>query len=514
MRTITNVALTTLFICASAGCGRGDPQSAVVMTSEALITPGQITILAPAPNQNIVIGTSFVVNGFASGVAANPVDEVTVQIDNQPPVAATLTNVAGGVSYSLTATLPGPPGSHVITAVAILDTTRVRAVVTVVATCASGTLSCSNTCVAPNNARACGFRPLTSWVQPDDGPHFVYTDGIGAIDQFWNIAASSPSTQSLMTVSTSVPAAPNSAMTSWLQSDGPHFAYADASGNIRQFWYTIATRSWATQSLMTVPGAVAAGPNSSMTGWVQSGNPTFVYADANGGLHQFWYTAATGWGTGSLMNNVGFVPAAPNSAMTSWGQADDGPHFVYADANGGLHQIWKIKTDNTALTQNFMTFTGAVPAGPSSAMTSWIQSGYPTFVYADASGGLHQFTYDTYLGWRTASLMNNAGAVTAAPNSGMTSWVQSDDGPHFAYADASGGIHQFWNITLNSASTRSLMTVSGTVLAGPQTPMTGWVQSDGPHFVYTDANGDLQELSYTVSIGVWTPRNLTVAVGP
>ena len=92
-------------------------------------------------------------------------------------------------------------------------------------------------------------------------------------------------------------------MTSWIQSDGPHVVYADASGNLHQLWYTLNTGAWAAQSLMTVPDTVPAGPGGPMTSWNQSDGPHVVYADASGNLHQLWYTLRIDvWTAQSLMN--------------------------------------------------------------------------------------------------------------------------------------------------------------------------------------------------------------------
>jgi hypothetical protein len=143
--------------------------------------------------------------------------------------------------------------------------------------------------------------------------------------------------QSLMTVPNAVAVGPGMPMTSCVQDDGPHVAYADANGNVNQLWYTVKTGQWAAQSLMTVPNAAAVGPGSPMTSWVQSDGPHVVYADANGNVYQLWYTIGTGqWAAQSLMNVPNAVPAecGPGSAITSWVQPD-GPRFLY-DAKGPL----------------------------------------------------------------------------------------------------------------------------------------------------------------------------------
>lgn len=58
--------------------------------------------------------------------------------------------------------------------------------------------------------------------------------------------------QDLFTLTNAVPAGLGSAMTSWVQSDGPHVVYADATGHVRQLWYTVASGQWAAQDLTSV----------------------------------------------------------------------------------------------------------------------------------------------------------------------------------------------------------------------------------------------------------------------
>jgi DNA recombination-dependent growth factor C len=344
---------------------------------------------------------------------------------------------------------------------------------------------------------------LTSWVQSTDGPHFLYVDGNQHLPQLWNtISTGQWAGQDLTTVPNAVPVGPGSALTSWVQSDdGPHVVYVDAKGNVNQLWYTIRTGQWAAQSLMNVPNTVPAGPGSAVTSWVQSDDgPHVVYVDANGNLNQLWYTIRTGqWAAQSLMNVPNTVPAGPGSAVTSWVQSDDGPHVVYADANGNLHQLWyTIRTGQWAA-QSLMNLPNVVAVGPGSAMTSWVQSDDgPHVVYADPNGHVRQIWYTLSTGrWTADDLTQDFGAALVAKRSGMTSWVQSDDGPHVVYADANGHVQQIWytlstkrwatedltNDFLNGLSIHLPLVANGSA-------MTSWVQSnDGPHFVYSFLQG-------------------------
>jgi hypothetical protein len=356
------------------------------------------------------------------------------------------------------------------------------------------------------------FSPMTSWLQ-SDGPHVVYADDNENVNQLWyTILTGTWAAQSLMNVPNAVQVGPGSPMTSWVQSDGPHFVYADVNGNLTQFWYTVGTGQWAAQSLMNVPNAVPVGLGSPMTSWVQADGPHFVYADLNGNVCQLWYTQKTGqWNAQSLMTVPNVAAAGWGSPMTSWVQAD-GPHVVYADANGNVCQLWYREKTGQWAAQSLMNVPNAVTVGPGSPMTSWVQSDGPHFVYADANGNLTQFWYTTLTRtWAAQSLMNVPNAVPLGPGSPMTSWVQSD-GPHFVYADANGDLTQFWYTTLTRTwAAQSLMNVPNAVPVGPGGAMTSWVQSDGPHFVYADANGNLTQLWYTIQTRAWAAQILLTA---
>jgi hypothetical protein len=336
----------------------------------------------------------------------------------------------------------------------------------------------------------------------------------------WSSNTPQPSAESLMDVPNVVPVGPGSAMTSWVQSDdGPHVVYADANGNLHQIWYTISTGQWAAQPLSNLENVVPVGPTSAMTSWVQSDDgPHVVYADANGNLCQIWYTIRTrNWAAQGLMNVPNVVPAGPGSAMTSWVQPDDGPHVVYADANGNLHQIWYTIQGSANHAQGWAAqplsnVANVVPAGPGSPMTSWVQDDGPHVVYADADGGLRQIWYTISTGvWAAQGLVNVPNVVPAGLGGPMTSMLVVGDGPHAIYSDASGNLNQIWYTILPAGqwSAGSLMDMPNVVPAGPGNAMTSWVQADGgAHVVYEDANGNLFQIWAARQLGKWAAESL------
>ena len=134
--------------------------------------------------------------------------------------------------------------------------------------------------------------------------------------------------------------AANESLTSWTQSDGPHFIYVDGSGHLNQVWYTLDSGVWSAQDLTATVGASSATLATALTSWVQSDGPHFIYVDGNGHLNQIWYTLDSGvWSAQDLTATVGASSATAATALTSWMQSD-GPHFIYVDGNGHLNQIW------------------------------------------------------------------------------------------------------------------------------------------------------------------------------
>lgn len=298
-------------------------------------------------------------------------------------------------------------------------------------------------------------------------------------------------------------------MTSWVQSDGPHVVYGDANGNVNQLWYTLATGRWSSQSLMTVPNAAPVGSRMPMTSWIQSDGPHVAYADAYGNIHQLWYTLASGqWSAQSLATVPNAVAMGSGMPMTSWLQSD-GPHVAYGDVYGNIHQLWYTVWSGYWSAQSLAGVPNAVAVGSGRPMTSWLQSDGPHVAYGDVYGNIHQLWYTVSPGyWSAQSLAGIPNAAAVGWGRPMTSWVQSD-GPHVAYGDAYGNVYQLWyTVSPGYWSSQSLMTLPNAVDVGFTMPMTSWVQSDGPHVVYGDISGNIHQLWYTLTTGQWAAQIL------
>jgi hypothetical protein len=355
---------------------------------------------------------------------------------------------------------------------------------------------------------------LTSWVQ-SDGPHFVYIDRNNRVDQVWfTVSANTWHTQSVSGMVGSPLASPGSGLTSWMQSDGPHFVYIDANGNLNQIWYTISSGAWNSQNLTGMTKSPAASVGSALTSWVQSDGPHLVYVDANNHLNQLWYTtSANTWRTQNLSSFTGASPANPQGELTSWVQSD-GPHFVYVDGNNQLDQIWYTTSANTWSKQNLTSLAGIPAATPGSSLASWVEADGPHLIYIDQNQNLNHVWYTVSTNtWNNQDLSNVTGAPLANLQSRLTAWAQSD-GTHVVYTDQNNQLDQLWHATGSTIwNAQNLSGFTGARLANPGGGVTSWIQSDGPHFVYIDQNGHLDQLWFTTSANTWSTQNLTSITG-
>jgi hypothetical protein len=298
------------------------------------------------------------------------------------------------------------------------------------------------------------------------------------------------------------------ALTSWVQSDGPHFVFPDVDQHIRQIFDVVSQNSWRTQDLTVAASAPLPSPQTALTSWVQSDGPHFVYEDANQHLDQLFFLFSNNtWNTQDLTVTTGAPLAAPGSALTSWVQSD-GPHFVYEDSNQHLRQIFDV--NNTWHTQDLTAATGAPLATPGNFLTSWQQSDGPHFVYADGIQHLRQIFF--LLGnstWNTQDLTAVTGAPAVEVGSVLTSWVQSD-GPHFVYEDNIRHLDQmFFLFSSNTWNMQDLTAFAAAPIPIPGSALTSWVQSDGPHFIYEDPFQHMHQLFFLLSNDTWNAEDLT-----
>lgn len=272
---------------------------------------------------------------------------------------------------------------------------------------------------------------MTSWIQPE--PHVVYVNSSGHLQQIWDYVY----TQDL-TAMLGLPAnAPTTALTNWMTSDGPYFVYVTTSGHLQEAWYSESGGAWHDQDLTTITGAALAASGSALTSWVQSDGPHVVYVNSSGHLQQIWNNAATQ----DLSAMLGLPTAAPGTPLTSWVQSD-GPHFVYLTTSQHLQQVFYNVSQGTWYDQDLDGLSGGPAAATGSTLATY---GNYAVVYQGGNGHIYQ---DWWSGsaWINNDLTANSGTgVVPASATALTSFIDSS-GQHSAYLGANSHVYQlFWN---------------------------------------------------------------------
>ena len=196
------------------------------------------------------------------------------------------------------------------------------------------------------------------------------------------------------------------------------------------------------------------------------------------------------------------------SGLTSF-SLTDGPHIVYLDAAQHVNQIW-YTTSARAWSAQDLTATVApgTPAASGSALTSFSITDGPHVVYVDAAQHINQFGWNGST-WTNQDVTALAGGRLPAAGSALTSFLGSD-GPHIVYLDAAQHMNQVWYTT--SANGWSAQDLTATV--APGTPaangsaLTSFSITDGPHVLYVDAAGNVNQFWYNGSPSSWTDQNL------
>ena len=347
--------------------------------------------------------------------------------------------------------------------------------------------------------------------------HTVYVDRSGNLDDaMYNTVTNQwlASTVNLTGVTGSPSASIGSGLTSWIQSDGPHVAYVDNSGNLSQIWYTTASGNWSYQNLNGFTGGPSASLSSGLTSWVQSDGPHVVYVDKSGNLDQAFYnTAANHW----YYNNLNALTGSPNvslsSGLTSWVQSD-GPHIAYVDNAGNLDQTYYGLSSGIWFYQNLNGFTGGPSAALSSGLTSWIQSDGPHVAYVDKNGNLNQTWYNiAWNHWYYNDLNSFTGSPSVSLTSGLTSWIQSD-GVHISYADNNGDLDQtYYEFGSGGWYYQNLNAFTHGTGLSSTSQMVSFSLPYGPYVVYFDTYGYLDEAGYAISSNQWSFENLSGITG-
>lgn len=206
-----------------------------------------------------------------------------------------------------------------------------------------------------------------------------------------------------------------------------------------------------------------------------------------------------------LASTSSAATAAPGSLLTTWAQSD-GQHVIYVNANQHLEQIW-----STTNSQDMTAVFGFPSVAPGTSLTSWVQSDGPHVIYVNSNQHLQQIWGGSpTTSWNTQDMTAVFGFPGIAPGTPLTSWVESS-GPRFVYVNSNQHLQLSWYT--GNWNTQDLTALVGLPAIAAATSLTSWVQSDGPHFVYINAAQDLQQVWYDMAKGQWYTQDLTTTTG-
>ena len=99
--------------------------------------------------------------------------------------------------------------------------------------------------------------------------------------------------------------AQHSDLSSFVLPDGPHLTYVDINQHVDQVFYGTSTNTWYVNDLTAASGSLTAAPGSAMTSFVLSDGPHVVFVDANQHVDQIFYVASSNtWYTNDLWRGL------------------------------------------------------------------------------------------------------------------------------------------------------------------------------------------------------------------
>jgi urease beta subunit len=353
---------------------------------------------------------------------------------------------------------------------------------------------------------------LTSWIVPDNGDeHIVVLDADGMVLEFFFTRASGHWQHGNISDSAGIRLAPASSLTSWIVPDNgdEHVVGLDAQGRVHECFFTRQSGRWQHGNISDSTG-IGLAPASSLTSWIvpDNGDEHVVGLDAEGAVHEFFFTRASGrWQHGNISDGTG-IRLAPGSSLTSWIVPDNGDeHVVGLDAEGAVHEFFFTRDAGRWQHGNISDGTG-IRLAPASSLTSWIvpDNGDEHVVGLGPKGTVHEFTFTRASGrWQHGSISDSTG-IRLAPASSLSSWIVPDNGDeHVVGLDAEGTVHECFFTRASGRWQHGNISESAGVRLAPASSLTSWIVPDNgdEHVVGLDTGGRVHEFFFTRASGRW-----------
>jgi len=221
-----------------------------------------------------------------------------------------------------------------------------------------------------------------------------------------------------------------------------HVMYRSGDGHVHELWWD-ATAGWHRSDLTAVTGAPAAAGDPAGYAFEAQGTQHVMYRAANGHVHELWWDATNGWGSGDLTAITGAPTAAGDPAAYVFdAQGTQTQHVMYRSGNGHVHELWWDATNGWG-GGDLTAVTGAPAAAGDPAAYVFDAEGSQHVIYRAGNGHLYELWWTAALGWNQGDLTAAAGSPPAAGDPGAYEF-RAEGTQHVIYRTADGHLHEMW----------------------------------------------------------------------
>ena len=221
-----------------------------------------------------------------------------------------------------------------------------------------------------------------------------------------------------------------------------HVMYRSGDGHVNELWWD-ATAGWHHSDLTAVTGAPAAAGDPAGYVFEAQGTQHVMYRSGNGHVHEMWWDATNGWGSGDLTAVTGAPTAAGDPAGYVFdAQGTQTQHVMYRSGNGHVHEMWWDATNGWG-SGDLTAVTGAPTAAGDPAGYVFDAEGSQHVIYRAGNGRLYELWWTAAQGWNQGDLTAAAGSPHAAGDPGAYAF-RAEGTQHVVYRTADGHLHEMW----------------------------------------------------------------------
>jgi hypothetical protein len=337
--------------------------------------------------------------------------------------------------------------------------------------------------VASSDPAAYQFTPFPT-------KHAVYRDDAGNVWELWWDALNGWGGGSLTSETGAPSAGGKPAGYQFLSEPTQHVVSRGTDGHIYELWWD-STNGWGIGNLTATVGApLAAGDP---WGYAFDGTATqhVVYHGIDGHIWELWWDAFNGWGGGDLCEATG----APHAAGDPTGYvlaADGTQHVVYRAVDGHIHELWWDAANGWG-TGDLTEATGATPPAGDPSGYSFEATYTQHVVYRGIDSHIYELWWDSANGWGAGDLCGGTGAPNAAGDP-FGYMFDAEGTQHVVYRDYSGHVIELWWSAAFGWSVGDLTAVSGGPVAAGDPAGFAYSPRNTQHVFYRGTDGHVHEL--------------------